>query len=322
MALKLAVICQSQLSVFCLTFGIAFPCSGGALVATDMNALVGEQFYYLFQDSLGKRYSAIVGHIEHVVPNTTLIGLYLVRAFRSTAIFGIGCHGSGEVAGHVDFGNNVDVELLGVGHHVADFILRIEVRAVGLVLPIHRVAVHIRKTAVGSDASHLGQLGIFLDFDAPALVVAEVPVEAVHLVVGHHVEHTLDVLHGEEVARHVEHETAILKARLVLDSDQRQGISGDRRVGHIGHDIGRQHFLDALESVEQAEGIGCTDGNAASCDGQGVDTGLAAFHCRGLFHLEQGGSVAGNGLDTAARRMVVDGDELVHLFDHGRVEVG
>ena len=66
----------------------------------------------------------------------------------------------------------------------------------------------------------LRQQGVFLDFDAPTLVVGEVPVEAVDLVESHQVDELFHLLDGEEMAGAVEMEASPTEARCVADADE------------------------------------------------------------------------------------------------------
>ena len=50
---------------------------------------------------------------------------------------------------------------------------------------------------------------IFLDLDAPSLVVCQVPVEAVHIVQGKNIDELLDRIYREEVPGNIEVHTAI-----------------------------------------------------------------------------------------------------------------
>ena len=252
MTLQLAVVGQSQFPVTRLAFGIVLPCRGGTFVAADVDGFIGEKLYQFLQNVLGKLHGLRVGYVEDVARNAA-IRPYHVVAVRIAAVFGIGGHGCHEVAGHVDFRHNLNVKCFSIVHHFAYFFLGVEVGTVGFVNPILRTGVQIGEPRIGRDTSHRSQARIFLNFHAPTLVVTEVPVETVHLVIGHHVEHSLHLLHAEEVARHVEHEATVFKPGLIHDAHHGQAVSRHVGLGHTSHDMGRQHLLDGLESVEQAE---------------------------------------------------------------------
>ena len=173
-----------------------------------------------------------------------------MRTIRRTTELRISRHCCGEVAGHFNFGNDRDVEFLGVGHDIANLVLRIEIRAVLLVGPILAVF-QIGIIGIGARSSHGRQFRIFLHFDAPALVVGQVPVEEIHLVISHDAQHLLDFLDREEVAAHVEHETAIGEARRVVDGNAGNRV-GRAGIEFLDEHVARQHFLDTLQTVEKA----------------------------------------------------------------------
>ncbi len=174
-------------------------------------------------------------------------------AIGIAAIFRISSHSCAEVTRHVDFRDNLDVTRLGIGNHVLNFFLCIEVRTIGLVNPILCAFLHIRESAIRSDRTYRGELRIFFDFYAPTLVIAKVPVEGIHLVSSHYINHALHFVHCEEVARYVEHKTAIVKARLVGDVYHGQSVSSDFSILYASHYVGREHFLYTLKSVEKTQ---------------------------------------------------------------------
>lgn len=101
------------------------------------------------------------------------------------------------VPGDVDLGDDRDVPLGGVRDDLADVVLGVET-AVRLLVPERgRPVAPLRTGAPGAD---LGEPGVALDLDAPALVVGEVEVEDVELVGGEEVEVAQDTGLGHEVA--------------------------------------------------------------------------------------------------------------------------
>ena len=108
------------------------------------------------------------------------------------------------------------------------------------------------------------------------------PVETVHLVVGHHVEDTLDFVDLEEVAGAVEHEAAVAESRFVRHFAGRGGILRDCRVGPFGHHVARQEHFERLEGVEEASGRLCPQ-----CDAFGRDIELVALGAeRGVVDVQ------------------------------------
>ena len=108
------------------------------------------------------------------------------------------------------------------------------------------------------------------------------------------------------MAGHVEHEAAVGEARRVLYADQGQGIVRHGLVAHAGHDVGREQFLEGLESVVEAGGGGGLERDAGSVDAELValvaESGGGAGHAQkgfvvvgAYFHLAAGGGAEGVG---------------------------
>lgn len=142
-----------------------------------------------------------------------------------------------------------------------------------------------------------GQGGIAFDFDAPPLVVGQVPVELVELVLCHAVEQRHDLLPGEEVARHVEHEAPPCEARRILDFDRRDGAVAARELaqrGDDGDDAAVAPRLEADAAPRHAEAVAS----------DGVEP-LRAYHREGrLFtaHALDGHAVGQRALQELRRR--------------------
>ncbi|MCY1457830.1 hypothetical protein D9M71_751570 [compost metagenome] len=102
----------------------------------------------------------------------------------------------------------------GVGDHLADLVLRVET-AVGSRRAGGRITAAIAgRNAAAADA---GQLRVALDLHAPALVIGEMPMEGVELLLGHRIEHALDLVQALEVARRIEHQPAPAETRRIVD---------------------------------------------------------------------------------------------------------
>ena len=148
-------------------------------------------------------------------------------------------------------------------HYVADFVLGVEAAVAD------SVALTVVSCGLVPPGSDLGQAGERLDLDAPALVLGEMPVEAVLLVHRHHIEEFLYGLHGIEVAAAVELHSApgdpggvLYAAALRLPGNIRDGFVGVCRSG--------QQLAEGLQAVEGAGGIGGIDLDAAAADGEPV----------------------------------------------------
>src|SRR5262249_21060113 len=99
------------------------------------------------------------------------------------------------MAGHVEFGNDANTAIAGVGDQIANFVLRV-VEAIG---------------------TEFVELREFLAFDAEALIFRKVPVEDIHLHGFHAVKIPAEYIEGNEVAAGVDHQAAPRKAWAVVD---------------------------------------------------------------------------------------------------------
>ena len=88
--------------------------------------------------------------------------------------------------------------------------------------------------------------------------------ELIELVNRHHIEHLLHLLHTEEVARHIEHKTAIRESRSVGDLHQRQFVCGHFFVLHSGSHTSRKQLLQTGQTIEETAGSGTFQADAIS----------------------------------------------------------
>ena len=130
---------------------------------------------------------------------------------------------------HFDFGDDGDEAGLGVGDDFVDVVLGVEAAVVFIGLlrgglggggAARGGGEGFFERAEGGDG---GELGVLENFDAPALVVGEVPVESVEFVEGEGVDVAEDVLFGEEVAGAVEEDAAPRVAGGVFDVEAGEG---------------------------------------------------------------------------------------------------
>ena len=124
------------------------------------------------------------------------------------------------MTGKVDLGEDVDVALSSVGHDLAQVVER-EVHAATILGVVEELlTITVVGERAGTHGAHLGQFGIFGNLDTPALVIGEVPVEAVEFIECQDVEHLLHLVLVEEVTGHVHHEATMLKLGMVLDAHE------------------------------------------------------------------------------------------------------
>src|SRR5882757_7106171 len=152
----------------------------------------------------------------------------------------------GAVAGHVEFGDDANAAVAGVGDEVANFVLGV-VQTVG---------------ALGVE------LGEFFAFGAEALIFGEVPVEDVHFHGFEAVEIALEDIEGDEVAGYVDHQAAPGETRFVLDGDGGGGKA-------VGGDFNQ--LQESLQGVHGTEGSGGVDFRAVGGDGERVGFVFAEF---------------------------------------------
>ena len=169
-----------------------------------------------------------------------------------TTQFGIGSHSGHHVSRHIHLGDNLNAALLGIGHNLAQVVEGVETAAavLGVVVVFGAVGGVVEAQRTAANGTDLGQARIFGNLNAPALVVGEMPVEAVEFVDGCHVNEFLHLFFCEEMARHVEHETAVAKGGAVLDGQTGNGPFGPA-LAHRSIDGHGQELAQRLECVEE-----------------------------------------------------------------------
>ena len=254
----LAVVVKAELPDFCLAPDAVLPAVLGALVASDVDELRGENVAELTEDGLDERHRLGVAGAEHLAADAPF-GLDGVGAARATQV-GEDVQGTLHVSREVDFGNDIDVSFGGIADYLTAFVLGV-VASVGLAVVDAGIGADDRLLA---NAALQGKLGQGFHLETPALVLGEVPVELVAAVQGHDVEHLLDGFDGEEVTGTVEQDAAIGEAGLVLDDaeGEQHGIGAHQR----------QALAQRLCSAEDADGLASGEG-----DGMGADGELVGF---------------------------------------------
>ena len=80
--------------------------------------------------------------------------------------------------------------------------------------------------------------------------------QPVHLVNGHHVDDFLDLVHAEEVAAAIDHESAMAEARFVANDDG-GNAPGDLRNGMFPVNLDREQLIERLDGIEESGECGC-----------------------------------------------------------------
>ena len=177
------------------------------------------------------------------------------------------------MTGHINLWENFYMARFGISHYLAHLFLGVEERAVLLIRPI-RAVLQISEIGVFTRGTNGGEFGIFLDFQTPTLVVRDVPVEAIELIVGHHVEYFLNLINIKEMTRNVEHKTAIAKARTIRDADNGEWQSGQIGIGHTCTNRGGHQFFQRGQAIEETCGGVTLKFHPTGCDVEFVAFGI------------------------------------------------
>mmetsp|Transcript_22314 Transcript_22314/g.47523 ORF Transcript_22314/g.47523 Transcript_22314/m.47523 type:complete len:229 (+) Transcript_22314:741-1427(+) len=144
----------------------------------------------------------------------------------------VGSNGCCGMARDVNLRQDLDVQRCSIGDNVLDLLGCVSLRDTGGVL-----------------GSHFHKEWILLDREPPALVIGEMPVEAVQLEGRHGVEKLLHLPSREEVTTHVEMDATPTEARLILDE----------KGGQLGVRTLRGELHESLHTVKEAHRCLCDD---------------------------------------------------------------
>ena len=201
-----------------------------------MEIFAREEGHHLIDDILEEVEYFLLTRTHHNIFNSPNDTRRPRLAFaRQLRIGGDGCHLVSRYLQLGDDGNEVVGSIL---HHLFDFLLRVE------------ALVHCA-FALDACRTDLGQLRVLLNLDAPALVIRQVPVQAVDFEQRQDVDVSLHILHGHEMAARVEHDAAIAEARFVFDAHG--GCRPcDTLHGRGTFNLGRQQLHERLHTVEKS----------------------------------------------------------------------
>ena len=231
---------QAFLGDALLALGTILPTDTRCLIASDVDVPGGKYLYQLAQNILHELHGLLVADAEYVGEDTP-VGTHLIRAARAAELRIGGKHGEG-MTGQVYLRQHVNVAFCRIGHHLFHLFLSVVAAVVGVVI---LAAAQVAHHGTVAHRTYFIQLGIFLAFDAPALVVGQVPVEGIHVVQSQQVDVFLHELHGEEVPAHVEVHGAVGEARFIVHYG-----SGQQYALALGH--GRQRLTQGLYAVENS----------------------------------------------------------------------
>ncbi len=219
-----------------LTLGAGLPAVLRTFVAADVDVGGGKEVRHLGQHALQDLEGLLVPGAVDVGVDAPVV-LHFERAAGAGQL-GVRGQGGHRVPGHLDLGNDHHVTALGVAHDLPDVVLGIESAVNDAVLGLAPGALP-------------GELGVFLDLDSPALVLGQMPVEAVHLEFRQQVDVPLDEILGHEMPAAVEVQPPPGKAGDILDLDAGQSDRGRKGSRHGRFRGGRRQELpDGLNAVK------------------------------------------------------------------------
>ena len=240
-----------------LTLRTLLPTFLGAFVAADVNVGRGENICHLIEHVVDEFVGFRVAGTKHIVRNAPMLA-HLVGSSGASK-FGVGGQSGDHVTGQVDFGNHRDVAFGSVAHNVATLLLGVKSTVRATVVFAGVMTDH----GLSALTPHRGEARVALNFNAPALIVGEVPVKAVDVVQGEQVDEAFHTVDRHEVARHVEFHAAIAEARCIAHM---RGRNADGRFPFLSGVQMRKRLAQCLDAVECARIVGAGDGDLPCID--------------------------------------------------------
>ena len=236
-----------------LAEGAHTPIGFVGFIPADVHILRGEKFHHFFQDILEEG--------EHLFPARTYDFIYVVLAVL-TEKFGMHPQQGNVVSGDFNFGNHLDMTVCRVSDDFTNLIFRI-VSAVNLAVIIdgarhislrflqqgHRRAVqYVVEPPTVAEGTFLDHFRRAVQSDAPALIVGQVQMQAVHLQLSHQVQLLQDEIFAVEMTGHIEHQAPVGITGSILDAAGCDAAFFIRRLE-------LQERLDGIESTGDAIGL-------------------------------------------------------------------
>ena len=234
------------------------PFCARAFIAANVEQAGGKEGCHLVNDIAQEVEHSFLARTHHrffYAPDDARRG-----SFPFAREFGQCGNGGQFVSRHFEFGHDFHRVLSGIGHDFAHLFLGV----------VAAMACTVGFCAPRSDGS---ELGILLDFDAPALVVGQVPVQAVDFVGRKEVYLALYLLHTQKMAAGVEHHTAISKARCILDVHRRHFPPRNARRSAFSFDRGRKQLEESLHAIKETRCIAGLQLDAASIHAEHIAFG-------------------------------------------------
>ena len=117
----------------------------------------------------------------------TSVNAHLIFLTGVAAELGVRSNCRYHVTGKVNFGDNFNVARLCISYNFAKVFLAVPHTTTVFCIVVERLSVANIAERRRANGAHFCEFGVFGNLNAPALVVGQVPVEAVHLVECHNV---------------------------------------------------------------------------------------------------------------------------------------
>ena len=174
------------------------------------------------------------------------------------------------MAGNIHFGNHLDAQTVAIGHKILDLFL-------GIVAALDLIGTMGAKMVALAVCAHLMELGEYLGFHSPALVIGNMPVDGVELKERSYLRHFLQFANGQHMPGAVQMDGAEGIIRFILNGH------GGNALGELELQLGQ-----GISAPDQALVAAGLQGNFRS-HGQHITFPGK----RRINHLHQGG-IAGH----------------------------
>ena len=162
------------------------------------------------------------------------------------------------MSGQFNFGYHHHMPLLSIRHNLADIILGI-------------VAAVAQSVFLCPPCTHFGEFGVGFDFNTPALVFGEVPVQHIHFVQGEQINVSFYKVNAHEVPAAIEQHASVHKGWLVLNLSAGQ----EDAAGDCG--VLKEHLTEGLDGVEHSGSVAGFDMHGLSIHADRILAAVLAY---------------------------------------------
>ena len=181
------------------------------LISADMDNLGREQVHHLIQHVLEKTQNTLVSRIEDIVLHTELAWDTNLLACRTQPR--IGSYGRCTMSGHFYLRHDRDMTRRSIFDDFLYLSLSVEPLMRLAVIRIVFIPAHLSRI---SPRPHFCKQRVFSDFDSPALVIGQMPVEHIHFQASHIIQKLLYNCHSLERTPLIKHKRPPAELRGIL----------------------------------------------------------------------------------------------------------